>query len=160
VTAARPAWREPLVWLMLAIPAATVIAGLFTLRIASAGDGLDAAPEPVRRTLQAQVVDLAPDRRAAALGLSARLQLDATGRPHVALAGAAGEARMQLHFVHATRSRDDRDWTLSDDDEWLGVPLPAGARGRWVLEDPAQGWRLVGAMRADGVVPLRPAVGG
>jgi hypothetical protein len=158
MTAARPAWREPLVWLMLAIPAATVVGGLWTLRIASTGDALDAAPEQVQRTLQAQVVDLAPDRLAATLGLRAVVRVDAGGRPRVVLAGTPARAPLSLHFVHSTRSRDDRAWTLSGDG-WVGAPLPAGVRGRWVLEDPARGWRLVGAMDADGVARLQPAVG-
>jgi hypothetical protein len=158
VTGERAAWREPMVWLMLGIPALTVVGGLLTLRIALA-QASDEVPDPVQRTLQAQVVDLGPDRRAAALHLTARVTLDPARRPRVDLDDAPETAHLALHFVHATRSRDDRTWTLSDDDEWLGDPLPPGARGRWVLEDPADAWRLVGTMDDDGVAWLRPAVG-
>ena len=62
------AWRQPLLWLVLALPAATVVAGFTTLGLAAAGPDTsgDAA---VKRTAQAQVEDLAPDLAALLRGL-------------------------------------------------------------------------------------------
>ena len=158
MNAPRPAWREPMVWLMLAIPAATLVAGFATLRIARAG-GLDAAPEPVRRTLQAQVADLAPDARAAALRLQAEVRVDAAGRVDVALPAQVMDGTPTLRLVHPTRAAEDRTWIRAADGTWTGPSLPARARGQWILEDVAQGWRLVGRWPGeDGVAALQPAV--
>jgi hypothetical protein len=147
-----------MVWLLLAIPAATVVAGMATLRIARAG-GQDAEPEPVRRTLQAQEADLAPDARAARLHLQARVHVDA-GRVQVdAPAQAAGDA-LTLRLVHPTRAEQDLAWTRdAGAGTWRGPPFPAATRGRWILEDRTQGWRLVGRWTdARGDASLRPAV--
>jgi uncharacterized protein len=50
----RPAWREPMVWLVFGIPLATVIAGISTVIIAAGGTGMERAPG-VRVTAQIQV---------------------------------------------------------------------------------------------------------
>jgi hypothetical protein len=159
MNAPRPGWREPMVWLMLAIPAATVLGGVQTMRLARAG-GLDAAPEPVQRTLQAQVADVAPDARAAALRLRASLRVDAKGRPQVALPADVGDDALTLRLVHPTRADGDLAWTLAaNTSTWRGPALAPTARGTWILEDTARGWRLVGRWPADGdVAPLEPAV--
>jgi hypothetical protein len=151
----RPAWREPIVWLMLAIPFASVIAGFQTLRVAHA-DGMDAEPDAVRRTAQAQVADLAPDLRAAALHLHGAVRVDAHGRPVVAFNGTDAQS---LRLVHPTRTDGDLQWTRAAGGDWSGPALPAHARGRWVLEDASHAWRLVGRWPSDtGVAPLQPAV--
>ncbi len=58
-TSHRPAWREPMVWLVTGIPVATVIAGITTLVIIAGGHGMDRAPG-VRVTAQIQVEQPAP----------------------------------------------------------------------------------------------------
>jgi hypothetical protein len=172
------AWRQPIVWLMCAIPLATVVAGFATLRTARA-DAMDAEPDAVKRTAQAQVADLAPDRRAAELGLHATIRVDADGRPAIAV---ASEFPLTLRLVHPTRTDRDLRWTLlprrpregggpldstslrvgprfRGGDKIEGPRVPAHARGRWVLEDAAHGWRLVGRWPSDtGVATLEPAV--
>jgi hypothetical protein len=141
-----------MVWLMLAIPAATVVAGIATMRIARTDGALDAAPESVARVAQAQVADTAADERAAALGLAANARLDGAGRWIVE--GATNGQRLSL--VHPTLARADLHWTRSGD-AWLGPPLPAGARGRLVLE--GDDWRLVGRWPGDaGHAALHPSV--
>jgi hypothetical protein len=159
MSASRAAWREPMVWLLLAIPAATVVGGMATLRLARAG-GIDAAPEVVRRTLQAQVTDLAPDAEAARRRLAATLLIDAAGQPHVALAAQADTAALVLHFVHPTRADLDRRWErAASAHAWHGPVARADARGRWILEDAAREWRLVGVTGDDPRrVVLEPAV--
>jgi hypothetical protein len=155
----RHAWREPMVWLMLAIPAATVVAGIATLRLARAEGGLDAAPESVQRTAQTQVTDLGPDRRAAALGLQANLRVDARGRPVLRLPERADGA-LALRLVHPTRADGDLEWTRAvPGGDWSGPAVPIAARGHWVLEPADRAWRLVGRWPVDGgVVALQPAV--
>ena len=68
----RPAWREPMVWLVALIPLAAVVGTLWMVFVASDAPGTDdAVADPVRRTAQVQVADLGPDARAQALRLSA-----------------------------------------------------------------------------------------
>jgi hypothetical protein len=62
----RPAWQEPMVWLVTGIPLATIVAGITTLVLIAGGNGMDRAPG-VRVTAQIQVEQPAPkdaaDRR-------------------------------------------------------------------------------------------------
>src|SRR3546814_12127144 len=74
-TSTRPWYREPMVWLMLALPAAAVVAGLSTVVIAVRASGDDAIPESIRRTAQMQEADLAADQQALQRHLCASVQL-------------------------------------------------------------------------------------
>jgi hypothetical protein len=122
MTTPRPAWREPIVWLMLAIPFGSVIAGVQTLRVAHADD-MDAEPDAVLRTAQAQVSDLAPDLRAAQSGLHASLRVDASGRPVVQF---GNDSALVLRLVHPTRTERDLEWTVAS----LSTRRPGGNPGR------------------------------
>ncbi|AWV06285.1 FixH family protein [Marilutibacter maris] len=66
--------REPMVWLLIGLPVAAVVAGIATIVISSGGS--DAVIDPVERTAQIQTVELGPDERARELKLSAVLQVD------------------------------------------------------------------------------------
>lgn len=68
--------REPMVWLLIGLPVAAVVAGIATVVISSRSGGNDAVIDPVERTAQIQTVELGPDERARALKLSAVLQVD------------------------------------------------------------------------------------
>lgn len=72
----RPAWREPMVWLVAAIPAASVVAGIALVIVAVRAGGADAVADPVRRVAQVQVADLGPDARARQLRLAAVVRGD------------------------------------------------------------------------------------
>jgi hypothetical protein len=152
----RAAWREPMVWLLLAIPAGAVVAGIGTMRVA--GGGLDAAPDAVRRTAQAQVADLAPDARAAHLQLRATLRIADDGHVSVALPAPSRPHEVTLRFVHPTRAALDRRWTRTGAGEWIGPSATIDARGHWILEDVVAGWRLVGFQARGREVVLEPAV--
>ena len=77
-TPPRPWFREPLVWLVIGLPAMVVVAGVWTLVVAARAGGADSVPDTVRRTAQVQQADLGPDREAARLGLEAELAVDAS----------------------------------------------------------------------------------
>ena len=66
----QPASREPMLFLVIALPAAAVAAGIATLVLAMGGAG-DAGDARVRRVAQTQTADLAPDLAAARRGLRA-----------------------------------------------------------------------------------------
>ena len=57
MTETRKAWQEPMVWLMVGIPALTVVAGFATLIIALQSGPMDMVPASVQRVSQAQTLD-------------------------------------------------------------------------------------------------------
>lgn len=158
MSAARPAWREPMLWLALAIPAATVAGGIGTLRVAHGG--LDAAPESVQRTAQTQVTDLAPDARAAELGLAASVRIDGEGRVDLVLPSAVASERVTVTLVHPTRAEADLHWTRATrGSAWIGPRVEPLARGHWIVEEASRRWRLVGTQTPRARrIELRPAV--
>jgi len=150
-TDVRPAYREPMVWLMLAIPAATIVGGLVTLSLAMHEGAADVAPQPVTRTAQAQVSDIAPEMAAAERHLRGTLSVAAgSGRIAVALPGVEpDEGPLQLDLVHPMYAREDRHFTLArSDGKWRSDgPWPAG---RWHLSlvDRDGLWRIAGGTHA------------
>ena len=156
----RPWQREPMVWLMIAIPVLTVFAGLTTVAIAYRHsdtvvaddfrkDGLAINREPAR------------DEAATRLGVSAALAA-VPGSLTVQLTGAptARPARLVALFSHATRSDVDQLVTL----ERVGPDAYAAhlgplERGHWYVEvSPMdRAWRLMGDfIDAPGTLALRP----
>ena len=53
--------RNPVAWLMIAIPVATVVAGFWTLWLAASESGVDTHPDKVRRTAQVQAAQMRED---------------------------------------------------------------------------------------------------
>lgn len=143
------AWRQPLLWLVLALPAATVVAGFTTLGLAAAGPDTsgDAA---VKRTAQAQVEDLAPDLAAAHAGLAATLYVD---RAHgeVAIALPPDTAAATLVLRHPVDAALDRTLELArSGNRWL-TRTPAPLAGAWRIElhGKDDAWRLDGRLARD-----------
>ena len=153
----RPPWREPMVWLVTALPAAVLVAGISTLVIAVRAGGDDALPDPVRRTAQIQVADLGVDARAQALGLAALLRVDGDALELLPLAGAFDRnASLRLRLRHPTTAASDRELILKPSARGWRAPYALDGRhafdGRhdWRLElgpNDAQ-WRLVGRLPA------------
>jgi hypothetical protein len=147
----RPAWREPMLWLVAGIPLATLIAGFATLSLAGGSGAIDAAPEPVRRTAQVQQADLAADTAAAHAGLRATLRIDAARRTIVArILPSPSAGDLQLLFVHPSFAAEDRSVTMRlRDGVWVGA-MPALPAIEWRLQlSPGDAqWRLVGRWHA------------
>ena len=126
----RPAWREPMVWLMLGLPAACLLAIALTLRSAADPDATAISNDRVARTAQVQTTDIVADRRAEELGLRAilarddrqlRLQLEVPG---------ARPARLRLLAAHPTRAALD-----------VVIWLQPQADGSWQAEmSDVHGW--------------------
>ena len=156
-------WVHPELWLVLAIPVATVLAGIGTLRLADVDTSTDASGGKVRRTAQVQVAELAPDREAARRGLSARVRVDrVAGIVLVELPGGHGlDGPLQLTAQHALRA--DRDLVLPlrrDGLRWRADGIPgADASWRLVLGDADGAWRVIGRLpRGANAAALRPAL--
>lgn len=138
-----PWYREPWPWLLMAGPAAVIVAGAATIWIAFASaDGL-VAEDYYRQGLAINKV-LAREEAARALGISAQIAVE-SGMLKVRIVGQAPEA-LFAHLAHATRSGYDQRLRLAP--AGAGVyqaelpPLPAG-RWRIAIEDPRATWRIV-----------------
>ncbi|MDP1535739.1 MAG: FixH family protein [Burkholderiales bacterium] len=160
-----PWYREPWPWLLMAGPAAVVVAGIATIWIAVvSSDGLvvdDYYKQglAINQTLQR-------DGLAAQRGYRAEAAFTGDGRRVVlrmdAAAGVSVPDTLQLHIIHPTRAgRDGLVLLRRDQNGVYAGTVPALSAGRWilVLEDTQATWRLTGeAMRpsADSVI-LKPA---
>ena len=60
-------WRQPLVWLVVGLPAVAVVALVWMVFIAAGPGSTDSVDPAVKRTAQIQVADLGPDATAAQL---------------------------------------------------------------------------------------------
>jgi hypothetical protein len=155
-------WREPMVWLIIALPLAAVIGGLITVWIAARGSDPLVAEDYYKQGLVIHQV-LERDARAAALNLSAELRVDG-GSLEVRLTGRldAYPDRLTLNVIHPTRSEADRAITLSASDQgFYRAQLPdldSGQR-RLLLEPEDRAWRLTGRWTGpvSGPTLMRPA---
>lgn len=160
---AASAWRQPMVWLITAIPLASVVATVALVTVAGGPGATDDIAESVHRTAQVQVADLSADARARALGLRARVERDGAGlRLHLLSGSVDAHVPMQLALRHPTLAARDQVLALE--------PVDGGWRARttidlghdWNLQlTPAGGrWRLQGRWLArEGDAVLQPAVG-
>ena len=151
----KPVWyREPYVWLLIAIPACAVVGGFVTLALAIAtNDGL-VVDDYYWQGKQINRV-LSRDRAAAAHAMSADLSFDyGRGVVHAQLhARETADLPATVHFalLHATRAGFDR--TLELDRTAKGdyySTLPVLAPGHWYLQLEAGDWRLFGSIHVPG----------
>jgi hypothetical protein len=158
----RPWYREPMVWMMIALPMAAVVAGLSTLAIAIRSGSTDAVPDVVRRTLQIQDSDIAADRRAIELALRGELLIDPeTGAIEARLDGLdRNEPTLSLRLLHAGRASRDLDVRLVQNGErWLGrVEDTTGQAWNIELASADGSWRVGGRLdpgaRSSPLMPL------
>lgn len=148
----RAAWREPMLWLVAALPALGVLAGALIVVAALRAGGTDALSTDVRRTGQIQQENLTPDLAAARDGLVGELHVDAAGGLRLDLSGreSTDDTLLQLRLIHSSESRRDREVVLRrQGGQWLGQ-LDAAADTSWTLRlQPADGrWRLGGRLPA------------
>ena len=163
----RPAWREPMVWLVALIPLAAIAGTLWMVLAASDAPGTDdAVADPVRRTAQVQQVDLGPDARADALRLSAVIRRSARGKSQVIevlpVDGDFGDAGvLSLALRHPARADADRALLLRRTDSGWRGEADFDVGHDWIMQlTPADGsWRLQGRWPArQQATYLRPAL--
>lgn len=163
-------YRNPLVWMLIALPAWSVVAGISTVVLAfQVFDGVVVDDYYAR----GKAINVTIERDVAAL----RRGLTAVASLTPALAGAAGGARavevtltaldvaalpptLKLAFLHATHGGADAQVELSRTTAGLyRAALPALAPGKYYLQIEAEDWRIVGALRqpAESTATLGPA---
>ena len=146
----RPWTREPLVWMLIAIPASAVIMGVVMLTLAVHSYSGLVVDDYYRHGKQINRV-IARDRLAWELGLEAELALAADGTVRVAFVSGADllpDDDIELAFVHATRPGLDRSLRL----ERVGygayrAGIELDGSGRWNLALQTADWRLTGSLR-------------
>ncbi len=159
----RSPWREPMVWLIVALPLSSIVAGFSLLAISVRSGSIDAVADPVVRTAQIQVSDLGPDERARQLGLSGVFRVGIGLIEFLPVTGDFDRgAPLRVAIGHPTLASADREVLLQ--------PAEAGWRGAMGLEG-AHDWRLTimaddGRWRLRGRLPkgqlaarVQPAVG-
>lgn len=142
---AKPWYREPWPWILMAGPAAAVIGSAITVWLAVASsDGL-VADDYYRRGLAINQ-EIRRDQAARDLGVAADVEASA-GTLRVQLTGrAALPEALFAKLVHATREGHDLRLRLARVQPGVyETALPALPAGRWrlVLEDPRGEWRIV-----------------
>lgn len=147
-------YREPWPWLLMAAPAAAVLAGAITIALATQSfDGLVAEDYYKQGLLVNQ--RLARGRAAEALGIGGTLVLDAGagGAIQARLSGQhqALPAALVLTLSHPTRAGLDQQVRLvaAGTNRYVGR-IEALAPGRWraIVEDDGQRWRITGELQA------------
>ena len=161
----RSAWREPMVWLLVAIPALAVLASVVLLVAAGHTSGNnDLVPDKVARTGQAQVADLGPAERARALGLGAVVRVSAGGIDVLPTGGGFDRSRpLRLSLVHPLEAAQDRTLALAPSALGWHADGSVDTRHDWnVRLQPADGaWRLDGRWpRGPRAMFVHPAVPG
>ena len=141
-----PWYKEPWTWIVMAPPAAAVLAGFATIWIAAAGaDGL-VAEDYYKQGLGINKL-IAREERARALGIAAGLDLK-DGHIRVRLENAAPEA-LFVQLAHRTRTGFDQRLRLARVAGAYEAVLPPLAPGGWraSIEDPKGEWRIVREVR-------------
>lgn len=149
---------------MVALPAASVVAGLMLLATAIRTGGADEVHDDVSRTAQIQQSDIGPDARAASMNLSAVVSLN---DGIVALLPATGEfARDQpllLQMSHPVDASQDRRLELQPDTLGWRAAADLAANHDWILElaPNDHSWRIHGRLKAgERAARLGPALSG
>lgn len=159
----RPAWREPMVWLVWAIPAMSVIAGIALVVVAVRSGGADVVPDEVRRTAQMQVTDLNPDLVARRLGLSAVVRRDGDTIEVLPVSGRfPTDASLRLSLRHPSRAANDLALTLAPSANGWTLKRSVPDTHDWVIQlGPNDGkWRIGGRWPAgQGSAYLGPTLG-
>ena len=157
-------WRQPIVWLVIALPAVVVVAGIAMVIVASRDGGSDAVPGEVRRTAQIQTADLGPDAVAREAKLSAIVRTD-TEHELVEVLPVSGRfdraARLRLTLQHPARASEDRVLLLEPGQ--LGWRTQARIDGShdWKMQLAPEDahWRLQGRLpKGQQATHLRPAL--
>ncbi|MEN8109160.1 MAG: FixH family protein, partial [Pseudomonadota bacterium] len=145
-----PWYREPWVWLMIALPMTAVIGGMITIYLAvTTSDGL--VVDDYYKRGKAINRDLARDAAAAGYQLRASFDLDLrNNHMQLQLEGTTAVLPKRLTFslLHPTQPGHDQVIVLQHaGDGFYSGRIDEVARGNWYLQLEADDWRLSGSMQ-------------
>lgn len=155
----QPWYKDRWPWILMAGPAAVVVAGIVTVWLAVvSNDGLVtddyykqglAVNQRLQRDHQAASLGLHGDIMRA--GLNVRLLLAADSKARL-------PEKIVMKLAHPTRAGQDQQVEMDAEGQgFYAGKLSAGVVGRWLvsIEDPAGQWRLQGEWLADSDEPVR-----
>lgn len=149
-----PWYREPWPWLLMAGPAAVVVAGVYTMVLAiRSDDGLVA--EDYYKQGMAINRELAREKNAQTLNISAQAEFAGDRVTVVVNAGEVQPPTLRLRIVHPTRAGEDRNvLVVAQGGKAYSAALPrlSHEARRLILEDPAATWRISGSLKRNAVV--------
>ena len=156
--------RIPVMWLVIGLPLASIIAGVGLVIIAVNSGGADVVTDKVDRVAQIQTTDLGPDQQAKRMGLSVVLRLDKGAVEVIPVTGEFDrKASLELKVLHPSQQQQDRTLTLAPGGMGWRQDLPEFDGGHdWNLQlAPKDGhWRLKGRLpREQQAARLAPAIG-
>ena len=143
----KPWYREPYVWLLIALPMTTVIASIITARLAiESNDGL-VVDDYYKKGMEINLV-LERDRNAENLGIKADIQLAPENNTfRILLTGQEAfepPEDISVSFLHSTRSGFDRQMVIKKTGVSLyQAPLPELVKGRWHIQIETNEWRIL-----------------
>lgn len=149
MTQRSPWYREPWPWILMAGPLIVVVAGIVTAWIAYKYGDPVISDDYYRKGL-AVTQTLASSEHASEFGLHARMRLTADDAVSVRLdadqAGFQPPAAIRVTLSHPTRAGLDQTELLHlSGGAYVGrLHLPASGHWLLLLEDEAQGWRMLG----------------
>lgn len=160
----RPIWRIPVMWLVIGLPLASIVAGVGLVIIAVNSGGADTVTDKVDRVAQIQTTDLGPDQQAKQLGLSMVMRLDKGAVEVIPVTGQFDrKAALELKLLHPSQQQKDRMLTLPPSSMGWRQELPEFDGGHdWnLLLAPKDGqWRLKGRLpRKQQAARLAPSLG-
>ena len=149
MTEKKSLWRMPIMWLVVGLPLASIVAGVGLVITATSTGGADSVTDKVDRMSQIQTTDLGPDSQAQALKLSAILRIDAGV---VEVLPVTGEFRrnvpLRLSLEHPLQAQEDRVLELKPSVHGWQVEADIDETHDWRLQlTPADTqWRLKGRL--------------
>lgn len=156
-------WRQPVVWLLVLIPLASMVAaGMLVFEALRSSGSDDPVADPVRRTAQIQVVDLGPDARASRDGLSAVVRIAPGFVEVLPVTGqfAPGQT-LRLLLQHPAHAEQDRALLLPPGGNGWRVPARIAMGHEWRVQLTANdtSWRLTGRLpKGQQAARLAPAL--
>lgn len=141
--------REPMVWLLIALPLAAIIGSIWLVVESSRGGSIDVVADDVQRTGQIQTSDTSPDLLAANMRLGAVFQYEGDS-VHVFPAGGEFPRHdpLQLMLLHPQEKSGDTVLVLTPDETgWHGtLTVDPGHDWQVILSDKAVSWRIRGRL--------------
>lgn len=161
MTETRKTWQEPMVWLIVGIPALTVVAGFFTLYLAIASGPLDSVQASVERVGKGQALHSAADTAASQGHYRGYLIIDRQAQPWQLTLKTVPEnlsaPPVDVLFVHANLAERDVRVALQSGSGRLSGPLDFTPQ-QIVVTDRAGTWRLVGTYDDSANIALTAAI--
>jgi hypothetical protein len=154
----RPWYREPWVWLMIALPASAVIGGMITLYLAIvSSDGL--VEDDYYKRGKTINLELARDQLAAHLELEAILAINSQTRQVTVRLESRDNVhpeRVSFLLLHPTRAGKDQRIELEPggNGAYIGTVTPIEP-ANWHVQLETADWRLSGRMQLPGQTTLR-----